>query len=109
MSEGGKVSGWKLSSTEKHIAFLMLTNSTNRDEWTGRLSFKAYNISPRKPLRNRLIRLLEHGWVKESPERIKVYESIPKHLGTARVMSVLDREVKVAKDALIDREIIDFV
>ena len=81
----------------------------HRDEWTGRLSFKAYNISPRKPLRNRLIRLLEHGWVKESPERIKVYESIPKHLGTARVMNVLDHEVKVAKDALIDREIIDFV
>ena len=32
MSEGGKVSGWKLSSTEKHIAFLMLTNSTKHNE-----------------------------------------------------------------------------
>ena len=32
MSEGGKVSGWKLSSTEKHIAFLMLINSTKQNE-----------------------------------------------------------------------------
>jgi hypothetical protein len=52
---------------------------------------------------------LEHGWVKESAERIKVYESIPKNLGTARVMAVLDRESDEVKEALIDREIIEFV
>ena len=81
----------------------------HRDEWTGKLYFKAYNYKPQIRLKDRLIRLLEHGWVKESDERIKVYESIPKHLGTVRVMNVLDREIGVAKSALIDREIIDFV
>ena len=81
----------------------------HRDEWTGKLYFKAYNQKPRIRLKDRLIRMLEHGWVKESAQRIKVYESIPKHLGTARVMNVLDREIGVAKEALIDREIIDFV
>ena len=81
----------------------------HRDEWTGKLYFKAYNYKPQIRLKDRLIRLLEHGWVKESPQRIKVYESIPKHLGTVRVMNVLDREIGVAKSALIDREIIDFV
>ena len=60
-------------------------------------------------MRDRLIRVLEHGWVKESTERIKVYDSIPKVLGTARVMSVLDREMDTAKDALIDRELIEFI
>ena len=77
------------------------------DQDTGKLMFKAYNRKPRLRLKDRLIRVLEHGWVKESEQRIKVYESIPKDLGTARVMSVLDREMKEAKSALIDREIID--
>ncbi len=79
------------------------------DKSTGRITFKAYNRKPIKRMRDRLIRVLEHGWVKESTERIKVYDSIPKVLGTARVMSVLDREMDTAKDALIDRELIEFV
>ena len=72
---------------------------------TGRLTFKAYNRQSRTRLRDRLICRMEHGWVKESEERIKVYESVPKELGTAHVMAILDREVKDAKDALIDREL----
>ena len=79
------------------------------DKSTGRITFKAYNRKPIKRMRDRLIRVLEHGWVKESTERIKVYDSIPKVLGTARVMSVLDREMDTAKDALIDRELIEFI
>ena len=74
------------------------------DKSTGRLTFKAY-LRHRIVPKNRLIKKLEHGWVKESSQRIKVYESIPKDLGTARVMSVIDREIAVAKDALIDREL----
>ena len=77
------------------------------DQNTGRLMFKAYNRKPRLRLKDRLIRILEHGWVKESEQRVKVYESIPKNLGTARIMRVLDREIKEAESALIDREIID--
>ena len=34
---------------------------------------------------------------------------MPKELGTAKVMSVIDREVEEGKDALIDWELIDFV
>ena len=72
-----------------------------------RIVFRAFNRKPRVRLKDRLIRILEHGWVKESEQRIKVYESIPKNLGTARMMNVLDREMKEAKSALIDREIIN--
>lgn len=75
------------------------------DENTGKLTFKAYNRVAPKHRKNKLIRLLEHGWVKESVERIKVYESIPKNIGTARVVSVLERETKEAKNALIDKEL----
>jgi len=79
------------------------------DENTGRLTFKAYNRKSKKRWRDRIIQYLEHGWVKESKERIKVYESIPKIIGTTRMMGVLDREIKTAKDALVVREIIDRV
>ena len=75
------------------------------DENTGRLTFKAYNRKPKSLQRNRLICLLEHGWVKESAERIKVYESIPKVLGTMKVTGVLDREIRDAQNALIEREL----
>jgi len=127
-----------LSSTEKHIALPMLINSNNvmklkkyieipeeilaalsegkyvegslhRDKDTCRIVFNVYNRKPRNRLRDILIRSLEHGWVKESAERIKVYESIPKVLGTTRINGILDREIRTARDALIVREIIERV
>ena len=83
--------------------------SLHRDAWTGKITFRAYNRLPRKRYKDRLIRYLEHGWVKESPARIKVFESIPKRIGTASVIGVLERDSKVAKEALIDRELINGV
>lgn len=84
-----------------------------KDEHSGRLVFNPHNLARYKPGYHRpfdrLICILEHGWVKESTQRIKVYESIPKDIGTARVTGVLDRKVKQAKNALMDRELIDFV
>ena len=38
-----------------------------------------------------------------------VFGSYPKDLGTAQVMAALDRETKEAKNALIDRELIEFL
>ena len=67
--------------------------------------FQQYNRQPQPKQRNRLIRRMEHGWVKESVERIKVYESIPKGIGTPRVLAVIDRETKEAKNAIIDHEL----
>lgn len=68
------------------------------------IMFQTYDRKPRV-YADRLVHRLEHGWVKESVERIKVFESIPKELGTARVLSVMDREHREVKDALIDREL----
>jgi hypothetical protein len=75
------------------------------DENTGKLTYKPYYSRGRRRKPDRLIVQLEHGWVRESKERIKVFDSIPKEMGMARVMSVLDREIKDAKNALIDREL----
>lgn len=83
--------------------------SIHRDKETGKIVFRMFNRKPRIRQRDRLIQLLEHGWIKESTDRIKVYESVPKELGTSRVLTILDREHKAVKDALIDREIDDWV
>ena len=79
------------------------------DQNTGRLTFKPYYSRGLHGENDVLVKTLEHGWVKESAKRIKVYESMPKDIGTARMMSTLDREMKVAKEALIDRELIEFI
>jgi hypothetical protein len=72
------------------------------------ICFERYNRKPQNKSADWLIRRNEHGWVKESAERIKVYESVPKALGTARVLTILDREHQSTKDALIDRELVEF-
>lgn len=77
-----------------------------REDGKCEISFVPYNRKPRccKP-DDRLVCRLEHGWVKESAERIKVYESVPKNLGAVGVGHVLQREAKTATDALIDCEL----
>ena len=73
-----------------------------KDKYTGQLTFKAYNRQSRARRCDRLVRHLEHGWVKESQERIKVFESIPKVIGTPKVLTTLERETKEAGMAIID-------
>ena len=75
------------------------------DENTGKLTFKAYNRQPRVREKDRLVKKLPWGWVKESMERIKVFGSFPKGYNTAQVMGMLDEHTKDAKNALIDREL----
>ena len=75
------------------------------DENTGRLTFKAYNRQTPTRERDRLVKKLPWGWVKESIERIKVHASLPKELGTADMMWLLDENTRDAKNALIEREL----
>ena len=81
--------------------------SLHRDQWTGKVTFRAYNRKPQNRYKDKLIKKLPWGWVKESVTRIKVHESIQKDLGTARIMAILDDEHRLVNNALIDREIID--
>ena len=79
------------------------------DEETGSLTFKAYNRKPKKRQKDKLVHKLESGWVKESPEKYKLFISIYKKLGLARILSIIDRETKEAKGALFDKELIECV
>lgn len=75
------------------------------DKDTNSLTFKSYKRTRPKYVPDRLIHRTEHGWVKESTQRIKVHESIPKVLGMSRVMTIIDREVTESKQALADHEL----
>ena len=75
------------------------------DQNTGKLTFKAYQRQPRRREKDRLVRKLPWGWVKESLERVKVFGSFPKGYGTATVMGLVDEHAKDAKNALIEHEL----
>ena len=75
------------------------------DQNTGKLTFKAYNRQARVREKDRLVKKLPWGWVKESLERIKVFGSFPKDMGTAGVMGLLEEHNRDAKNALIEREL----
>ena len=86
-----------------------LASGKRLDEVTRQLTFKAFDRSGKKRKKDKTIRHLEHGWLKESAARVKVFESLPKHIGTASMIAALEREMKIAKEALIDRELINRV
>ena len=75
------------------------------DQNTGKLTFKAYNRQVRVREKDRLVKKLPWGWVRESLERIKVFGSFPKDMGTASVMGLLEEHTHDAKNALIEREL----
>ena len=79
------------------------------DQNTGRLTFKAYQRQPRVRQKDQLVKKLPWGWVKESAKKLKVFGSFPKDMGTARVMGLVDEHARDAKNALIDRELIEFM
>ena len=69
------------------------------------VAFRAYQRSPRKRAKDRLLYQLEHGWVKESKQRIKVFESLPKKVGAVRMTKTLEREMKEAETIVLWSEL----
>lgn len=83
--------------------------SLHRDEWTGKVSFRAYQRQPRVREKDRLVKKLPWGWVKESLLRVKRYSSLPKELTLPEKLAILDEENELAKNALIESYIIESV
>ena len=72
---------------------------------TGKLTFKAYNRQARVREKDRLVKKLPWGWVKESIERVKVFGSFPKDFCTAQIIELLNEHNQDAKNALIENEL----
>ena len=97
--------------TEEAIARLVqgkcVEGSLRMDELTGRVSFRPYRRLSRMPGWVKKVHLLEHGWVKESQERISLFESVPKRLGLVRAFHIIDRDIREAKDAVMEWDMIE--
>ena len=74
------------------------------DKNTRLLTFKPYIRKAPSSSTDKVVCYLENGWVKESPRRYKVYDSFNKRLGMARIISILERDMRDAKLALINKE-----
>ena len=73
--------------------------SLHRDQWTGAITFKAFNRKPRGS-QDRVICQLESGWLKESSKRIKFFSSVKKELGVAEVHNVMEQDMDKAMSEL---------
>jgi hypothetical protein len=82
--------------------------SLHRDPDTGKLVFKAY-VRMSSEQKDRTIKALEHGWLKESPTRYKFFNSVKKEIGYRLVNVAMHRELKDAMNALEVEKIIDKV
>lgn len=82
--------------------------SLHRDQWTGVITFNAYNRKPKTRPKDRLICALENGWLKESAERIKFFNSVKKELGAVQVSEVMARELETAMNALLREKMVAF-
>ena len=99
-----------IEMTNEAIVRLMsgkcVKGALHRDEATGRIVFRAY-LSGKAQSQDRIIRQLEHGWLKESPKRYKFFSSVKKGLGRRMVDVTIHRELKMAMSTLEIEEILD--
>ena len=84
--------------------------SLRRDAWTGQLTFNAYNrLSRCRGRAEELLRKTPYGRVTQTMKRIKRYFSIPIDMPLLEKLATFDEENRLAKDTLIDYEIINRV
>lgn len=80
--------------------------SLHKCKQTGKIVFNAYRRMSRKK-KDRIIRQLENGWLKESATRIKFYNSVKKELGYRLVNVAMHRDLSDAMDSLEMEELLD--
>ena len=93
---------------ERLVEGKCVEGSLRRDKWTGKVTFRAYQRQSRNR-HERVVRQLENGWLKESPQRYKFYNSVRKDLGRRMVDVVMHRELNTAMEHLEIEEILDNV
>ena len=82
--------------------------SLHRDQWTGVITFNAWVRKRPKHPKDRVICQLENGWLKESPTRIKFFNSVKKDLGIVRVSEVMERELETATLTMVREKLAEY-
>ena len=78
-----------------------------KDQSTGMITFKAYNRQSRLRPKDRLVCELEHGWLRESPQRYKLFCSVKKTLGAVRVALAMKGDLERATSEMYLEEVIE--
>lgn len=81
--------------------------SIHKDKLTGELIFRAFNRKSPVRRKDRVICQLEHGWLKESAERIKFYSSVKKSVGVIQVGKAMGKDLNIAVNEMIIDKIIN--
>ena len=77
------------------------------DLMTGRKDSNMFHRQTRSRLRDRLIKKLPWGWVKESQERYKTYSSVPKDMPLEALVRALGEDHDEAVQTIVDVELIE--
>jgi hypothetical protein len=83
--------------------------SMHRDKWSKVIVFNAYNRLPRKRKKDELVKKTPWGGLKASVARYKRYLAIPNELSLEEQLALFDEENELAKNALIERYLINGV
>ncbi len=79
-----------------------LIGAIRYDKSTRKYVFKPWKSRMVRHEPDRLVCLLEHGWMKESTQRYKFYSSVDKDLGAKMVCNAMSRELKMATKELMN-------
>ena len=77
------------------------------DLMTGKKDFRMFHRQTRSRLRDKLVKKLPWGWVKESKERYKTVASGPKEMPLEEMMKAFGDDHDEAMQAIVDAELID--
>ena len=83
--------------------------SLHVDKDTDKIVFNCWKPRDRKCSRDRILIRLEHGWLKESAERYKFYNSVRKDIGVTKVSVVMHRELGTAMEELKMDRMLDLI
>ena len=96
-------------SYARMVAGLRVKGSVGYNPNKGMGDLNAFNRKKRVRKKDRLVKKLPWGWVKESLKQLKVFGSFPKDLTLAELIELLNDHTRSAENALIEREIIERV
>ena len=94
---------------ERLVEGKRVEGSLHRDQWTGIITFNAYNRQPRQSRKNVLLKKTPWGWLKSSLTRHKRFSSVPRDISLAEQLAIFDQENEQIKQALIENYIIESV
>ena len=72
------------------------------------IEFVPYNRKPRGS-QDKVICKLENGWLKESPKRLKFFNSVNKELDLLTIDHIMKRELKTAMRALLGDKLMEML